>query len=103
METTIKKLDPVLTSDDQQLGVAESMYYRLVDIDPAVGYYAAYLVVQNFLLGDDYYIPTDFISGRDSQGRVRLTVSLKAVLDHTWSRMPDFIAHHQVRQTNLEV
>lgn len=102
METTIKKLDPVWTSDDQQLGVAECLYHRLADIDPAVGYYAAYLTVENFLLGDDYYIPTDFISGRDTQGRLRLAVPLQTVLNRTWSRMPDFIAHHQARKTSLE-
>ncbi|NIT55781.1 MAG: hypothetical protein GWN00_05955, partial [Aliifodinibius sp.] len=67
MELTISKLEEVWTADDKKLGVANAIYHRLEGINPELKYYASYLHVQNFDYGDDYYIPTDFIEGRDEE------------------------------------
>jgi len=92
MDFTINKLEEVWTADDKKLGVANAIYHRLEGVNPELKYYASYLHVQNFDYGDDYYIPTDFIDGRDQKtGKLSLRKTFHEVLENTWTRMPEFV------------
>lgn len=94
MDFSISKLEEIWTADDKKLGVANAVYHRLEGVDPQLKYYASYLHVQNFDYGDDYYIPTDYIKGRDPEThRLTLTTTFHEVLTNTWTRMPEFILH----------
>lgn len=105
MIVTIHNMDEVWTSDNLKLGVAHSLYYRPEEqVRPADQLYAAYLGVMNFELGDDYYVPTDFLQRVDAeqdQARLELTVPMKAVMDRTWSRAPEFVAKGLGRRVPL--
>ncbi len=104
MELTISKLEEVWTADDKKLGVANAIYHRLEGINPELKYYASYLHVQNFDYGDDYYIPTDFIEGRDEEtGRLSLNRKFQEVLENTWTRMPEFVLQGNGRIEKLTV
>lgn len=94
MEFTINKLEEIWTADDKKLGITNAIYHRLEGVNPELGYYASYLHVQNFDYGDDYYIPTEFIKGRDQKtGLIVLEKTFKEILENTWTRMPEFILH----------
>jgi hypothetical protein len=94
MDFVINKLEEIWTADDKKLGEANAIYHRLEGVNPELRYYAHYLHVQNFDYGDDYYIPTDFIKGRDEKtGSVVLEKTFQEVLTNTWTRMPEFILH----------
>jgi hypothetical protein len=94
MDFSISKLEEVWTADDKKLGVANAVYHRLEGVNPELKYYASYLHVQNFDYGDDYYIPTDFIDGRDQKtGKLSLRKTFQQILENTWTRMPEFILH----------
>ncbi|MEW5985555.1 MAG: hypothetical protein AB1791_02880, partial [Chloroflexota bacterium] len=83
----IHKLDEVWTADQKKLGVAHHLHHALGEVNPDLKLYASYLEVESFELGDDYFIPTDFIAGRDpAGGRVNLDATLKKVLEETWVR-----------------
>lgn len=102
MDFTISKLEEVWTADDKKLGVANAVYHRLEGVNPELKYYASYLHVQNFDYGDDYYIPTDFIDGRDQEsGKLSLTKTFQQILENTWTRMPEFILHGNGRIEKL--
>ena len=90
----IKYLDEIWTADGFKLGVARRLHYRPEEeVNPDEQLYAAYLEVENFELGDDYYVPIAFIAGRDeSTDRILLAVSMRKVMQHTWSRAPEFVA-----------
>lgn len=99
----IHKLDEVWTADSQKLGVAHHLYHNLGEVNPDLQLYASYLEVESFDFGDDYYLPTDFITGRDpATGRVHLDVTLKQVMEATWFRRPDCIVRGQARQEELK-
>ncbi len=103
MDFTINELEDVWTADDKKLGVANAVYHRLEGVDPELQYYASYLYVQNFDYGDDYYIPTDFIKGREGNtGALFLKTTFKEVLENTWTRMPEFILHGYGRIEKLQ-
>jgi len=88
----IRKFDQVYTKDNRHLGVAHRLYHRLNDVRPEWEYYATYMLVESFKLGDDFYVPTDFVAGRNPQtGHIMLTVTENKVETNTWTRQPDFI------------
>ena len=96
------KLDEVWTADEQKLGLAHHLYHRTDEVNPELEYYASYLEVESFEIGEIYYITTDFVAGRDPDlRRVTLAVDLKTVLKRTWARMPDFIAHNNAEKEAL--
>ncbi|MFW5940691.1 MAG: hypothetical protein ACOCXI_02740 [Chloroflexota bacterium] len=103
MTITIHKMDEVWTADDFKLGVAHCLYYRPEDqVRPGELLYAAYLEVINYELGDDYYVPLDYIERvNGAESRLQLTVPLKTVMDRTWSRVPDFVANQLGRRVIL--
>ncbi|MGD2050314.1 MAG: hypothetical protein PVH03_12495 [Chloroflexota bacterium] len=102
MEDSINKLEEIWTAEDKKLGLAKYLYHRQSEINPKLQLYARYLEVENFEYGDDYYVPTDFIEGRDPEsGKIRLSLSFDEVMKRTWFRMPDFIAHGDCRREEL--
>ncbi|HSM56470.1 MAG TPA: hypothetical protein VK879_09985 [Candidatus Sulfomarinibacteraceae bacterium] len=103
MTITIHKMDEVWTADDFKLGMAHCLYYRPEDqVRPGELLYAAYLEVVNYQLGDDYFVPLDFIERVDgADSRLKLTVPLKTVMNRTWSRRPEFVARKLGRRAVL--
>jgi hypothetical protein len=103
MTITIKDLDEVWTTDSYKLGMARCLHYRPEEqINPDEQLYAVYLEVENFELGDDFYIPLMYVLGRDEEnGHILLSTSMKQVLNRTWSRMPDFVAKMEGRKECL--
>lgn len=101
-ELTIKKHTAVWTADGDLLGEAMHIYHRLEGVNPALKYYAAYLETFSFELGEHYYIPLEFVDGYSGEnGRFTLTLSRKKVEDHTWNRLPSFIANGKARKEEL--
>jgi len=98
----IRKLDQVYTQDNRHLGVAQRLYHRITDIRPEWEYYATYMLVNSFAFGDDFYVPTDFVAGRDPQtGHIMLTVTGRNVETNSWTRQPDFVLRGEARQEEL--
>jgi hypothetical protein len=104
MDHDIKKLDEVWTVDQNKLGLAQRLFHRQDEVNPDLQLFASYLEVENFEYGEGFYIPTDFISGHDPEsGHLFLTVTRDQVMNRTWFRMPNFIAHQQYDQELLPV
>jgi hypothetical protein len=102
MDFTVNKLEEVWTVDEKKLGVANAVYHRSEGANPELKYYASYLHIQNFDYGDDYYIPTEFIKGRDDKtGLLVVDKTFNEVLKNTWTRMPEFILHGNGRIEKL--
>lgn len=103
MEFDIRDRDEVWTSDGIKLGVARALHHRPPqEVNPEEQLYAIYLEVVNYELGDDLFIPTDFLEPRDeTSGRVDLDLPFKAVMQRTWSRAPEFVAKRLGRETRL--
>jgi hypothetical protein len=102
MDLEIIKLDEVWTADSKKLGLAQSLFHRTKDINPKLLLYASYLEVESYEFGEIYYVPTDYVEGREPDtGRVMLAVDLQTVLKRTWARLPDFIAHGEAEKQDL--
>lgn len=95
------KDDEFWTNDGHQLGRAHHLSHRLQDVDPVLQLYATYVHVVSMDIGDDYYVPTEYIAGRSEDGRVTLTVSMGEVQDLTWTRVPDFIIRGEAHDEAL--
>lgn len=95
-EKKLKKYAAVVTSDGHAVGTALRLRHRTEDIDPELKLYASYLEVMGVELGNQSYIPTDFISDYDpEQDVVTLAVKFDIVEDETWNRAPTFIARRE--------
>lgn len=103
MDIEIRARDEIWTSDGYRLGVARDLHYRPEEeVNPEEQLYAAYLEIVNYELGDDFYVPTDFLAERDEEnGRVLLDVKMKDVQQRTWSRAPEFVAQKLGRSVHL--
>ena len=105
MAVEVTQSDQVCTREGYPLGQAHSLYHRTPAAEPAdpeLKLYPTYLYVVSLDIGDDYYIPTDFIGGRDPESnRVTLTATMADVMDETWSRIPDFVARGQAHEEIL--
>lgn len=102
MTIQLKQSDEIWTQDGHLLGHPHRIYHRTKDINPILRLYADYVQVVSFEIGEDYYVPTDFIDGRYSDnGRITLAVPMKTVQKNTWNRLPDFVVHGEARRENL--
>ncbi len=98
----LKKYDEVWTKDGHRLGEAHCIYHRTKDINPLLQLYPAYVHVVSLELGDDFWIPTDYLGGRDEEtGHVTLTVPMEVVQERTWTRMPEFIIEKEAIKEDL--
>lgn len=94
--------DQVFTSDEQYLGSARILYHRPEnEVNPQLLLYASYLEVENLKYGDNYFVPTDFITQRDAQSRLHLSATMRQVQERTWTRQPHFVAHGQAKIEKL--
>lgn len=91
----IQRNEAVYTSDDVLLGNAIAVFRRTDEVNPKMKLYAAYLKVFNFEMGDDFFVPTDFIGERSADGRLHLTINMNTVKRETMERMPNFVAFQQ--------
>lgn len=102
MGIEIKKLDEVWTADEQKLGIAQSLFHRTDDADPALQLYETYLEVGDFNFGESFYVPIDFIANRQADAkRVELSKKRDEAMQLTWFRMPNFIAQGHYRKEAL--
>jgi hypothetical protein len=103
MDTDVRGRDEVWTSDGVKLGVARAVHYRPPqDVNPEEQLYAAYLEVVNYELGDDLFIPTDFLEPRDDDAnRIYVKFPMKTVMQRTWWRAPEFVAKKLGREVRL--
>lgn len=101
MSIDIKRGEEVWTSDGDRLGTVRRLHHRQEEINPELELYATYLHVVSFDLGDDFYVPTDYIDGRDKNGRILLTESMQKIQDRTWTRLPDFVAQGKDKEEEL--
>lgn len=96
----LTKYTQVVASDGHPIGVALRFRHRTEDINPDLKLYATYLEVAGVELGNNSFIPTDFIKDYDpAAGLVTLAVPFDIVEDETWNRAPTFIA---LRQDKIE-
>ena len=91
----IKRNEEVYTADEMLLGNAIAIFRRTDTVNPKEKLYAAYLKLFNFEMGDDFFVPTDFVGERDADGRLCLTIDMKTVKHETMERMPQFVAYEQ--------
>lgn len=103
IEMEIREGDEVVSADGYDLGVARSLHYRPADeVNADEQLYAVYLKVVNYELGDEFFIPVDFLQMREDKNEpVTLTVPVKFVQRRAWSRAPDFVAHSLGRTERL--
>lgn len=103
MEITMKRRDRVFTADGYQLGLARSLHYRPEhEVNVEEQLFPVYLKVENFELGDDFFVPLEYIEDRDPEtGAINVDATMKEVLKYTWSRMPEFVALMQGRKELL--
>lgn len=94
MQIDVKFHDEVVTADNDRLGVAQRLYhYSGEDFLETQGF-RDFLKVFDFETGDDFYIPTDFLVGRDAAKRaVQLSLTSYDVQQRTFSRKPRAIAY----------
>lgn len=102
MKIDLKQSDEIWTQDGHRLGHPHRIYHRMDEINPALELYPAYVHVLSFDLGDDFYIPTDFLNGRNADsGHVLLSVPMETVLKNSWDRLPDFVIQKVARPEEL--
>lgn len=94
---------PVITSDGMSVGQALAHFERVEGVDPGVKLYAHYLKTFDFDIGDEYYIPAEFVDRFDEvAGKVILNVPMRKVQTETMMRMPRFIAIGKAKRTDLQ-
>lgn len=90
----IKANAEVWTKDGVRLGTARRWHYRPEEeVHPEDLLFASYLEVENFDLGDSFFVPDVYLAGRrDGNERVEVDATMKEVEHWTWTRRPDFVA-----------
>ena len=102
MASSIKRRAEVWTADEQKLGLAQYLYHRTEDINPALQLYASYLEVEDFAYGATFYVPTDFLAEDETApGRLVLSKTRAEAMQRTWFRMPEFVVRGQSRKEAL--
>ena len=84
----------VRTADGRRLGTVQGLYRRPegAEVDPDLKLFAYYMEVVNLDIGDDFYVPTDYIERIDG-GEIWLTRNFDEIQGETLMREPRFIAH----------
>ena len=99
MYTRLQAFDEVWSADAQKLGVARRLHFRPEEqVDEGARLYPIYLEVENFELGDDFFIPVRYLEARDpGADSVKVGLKLKTIMNRTMNRMPDFVAKMEGR------
>lgn len=102
IDQSIKKLDEVWSTDQKLLGLAQTLHVREEGVDPELQLFGAYLQVENYDLGEIFYVPTDFITSRiDANKKIVVSATFTEALRKTWTRMPDFVAQGNGQKVDL--
>ncbi len=98
----LKKNLPVITADQFRLGRIHKIFHRLEAAEPQLKLFASYMMVINLTIGDDFYVPTDYIDEtKTGATAVWLTLTKKEVKDEQLTTLPQFIAGKQHREEDL--
>jgi len=98
----IYESDTVITADNYKLGQAVKLFHRHTDIDPEEELFAHYLMVANLEIGDEFYVPTDYLAAHDdAHGSHTLTLTLAEVKREQLTHLPRFIAFGQASEEAL--
>lgn len=93
----------VWTKDGIRLGMARRWHYRPEEeINPEDLLFASYLEVENFELGDVFFVPDVYLTHADGSDRVVVDATMWQVERRTWTRMPDFAAFGRGRAALLQ-
>jgi hypothetical protein len=101
MALKLKEQSEVWSKDGHRLGQAKHIFHRTEGVDPQLELYSQYLYVFSFDLGDDYYIPLDFIEEDEKHGRFTLNLTMDEAMAKGWSRIPDFVVQGQSTREEL--
>lgn len=92
--TTIHFHDTIMTADEQVVGKAQRLYHYDGEEFAEVQGFTHFLKVFNFETGDDFYIPTEFISDRNAaSSTIKLSIPFREIQTRTLSRKPRSIAY----------
>ena len=98
----MRKLDAIWTSDDQKLGLAQRLFHRLEDAEPENLLFETYLEIENYDLGSNYFVPTDFIDvSEGTEAELVVNKTFQEIQELTWFRMPAFVAAGKGREESL--
>lgn len=103
MTLNLKAKDEIWSKDGQRLGLADHIYHRTdtENVDPELELYASYLHVFSTEIGDDYYVPLEFIYADEANGRFAIDLTMEEAMAKGWSRLPDFVAKGQATKEEL--
>lgn len=104
MSVTIRYHDKVETADGRSLGVAQRIYHYDGDDYLEMDGFRHYLKTFDFESGDDFYIPLEYVAGRDdATGTVTLSIKFRVIQTKTFSRAPRAIAYRIAQAEDLSV
>lgn len=102
MQQNLKQNLPVLTADGYTLGQMHTLYHRNKPAEPENRLFAIYLMVVNFTIGDDYYVPAAYLDETKQDGTaVYLTLTRDDIKDKQLTRLPQFVADDQFTEEKL--
>lgn len=86
----------------RRLGRVQALYRRMDQsrVDPAKKVFSDYVEIVNLDIGDDFYIPTNYISHSDEDG-LYFSKSFEEIKSETLNRKPRFIAHGRSQPLHL--
>lgn len=90
MSKTIWQDTAVITADKYLLGQTYAFQNRIeTENKTKFGPYATYLVVKNFSIGDDFFVPTDFIDvEKSAEDQIWLTITDKQIRARNFTVRP---------------
>lgn len=97
MNKTVWQDTAVITKDKYLLGQTHAFFNRVPSGKPHYGPYPTYLVVKNFTIGDDFYIPTEFVDvERSSEQEIWLSITDGDIREKQFSIRPVDDAYEKV-------
>jgi hypothetical protein len=101
MNLNLKDEDEIWSKDGHLMGLANHIYHRTNEVNPKLELYGRYLHVFSLELGDDYYVPMEFITEDKETGRFTVGLTMKEAVAKGWSRLPNFIVEGQSTKEEL--
>jgi hypothetical protein len=101
MTLSLKAKDEIWSKDGRRLGLADHIYHRIEEAEPELELYARYLHVFSTEIGDDYYVPLEFIKKDEEDGRFTIDLTMEEAMVKGWSRLPDFVAKDKSTKEEL--
>ena len=92
---------PVMTSDGEQLGLAQRILRNFEAEGVSTQPFEAFLKVFNFESGDSYFVPLEYISAETNGDSVALNITMRQVNRMLLSNMPRTVAYGMVTSEAL--